>query len=305
MFALIRNCETVARRGTRSFLLTPSRQFKKKPKQHPWNSSSGSKPGPKSFNSGQMALAGGSVLGLGAIAYYGLDNRSMVGLVWPNHVKQRMRDTYFYVGTSLGLTAGMASQVLRNPVFMGLARGSQSTGMFIGCIAGLMFLNNQIRSFPYTPGSFGPKHLAWVGYCAVVAVLSAPISALGGPLLIRAAVNSGAMLGGLTLVSFCSPSEQFQKWGGPLSMAFALMLCASIFPGTTTMALKEVMFTYGALALFGAFILYNNSKIIQAAEKHPSHPGAPLFDPISASVGLFIHTVNAFAAMAMILAKLG
>jgi hypothetical protein len=48
---------------------------------------------------GQGALAGASVLGLGALAFYGLGMSKEVGaveraIVWPEHVRQRIRSTY-------------------------------------------------------------------------------------------------------------------------------------------------------------------------------------------------------------------
>ena len=51
------------------------------------------------YSIGQGALAGASVLGLGALAYYGLGMSKEVGAVersimWPEHVKQRIRNTY-------------------------------------------------------------------------------------------------------------------------------------------------------------------------------------------------------------------
>ena len=51
------------------------------------------------FSVGQGALAGASVLGLGALAFYGLGMSNEIGavdraVVWPEHVRQRIRSTY-------------------------------------------------------------------------------------------------------------------------------------------------------------------------------------------------------------------
>jgi hypothetical protein len=51
------------------------------------------------YSIGQGALAGASVLGLGALAFYGLGMSKEVGaidrsIMWPEHVKQRIRSTY-------------------------------------------------------------------------------------------------------------------------------------------------------------------------------------------------------------------
>ena len=45
----------------------------------------------------------------------GLDSRVTMGLAWPSHVRQRLRDTYFYFGSSLAITTMAAMAVLRKP----------------------------------------------------------------------------------------------------------------------------------------------------------------------------------------------
>ena len=59
------------------------------------------------YSIGQGALAGASVLGLGALAYYGLGMSKEVGamersIMWPEHVKQRIRSTYSKFNTHSG-----------------------------------------------------------------------------------------------------------------------------------------------------------------------------------------------------------
>ena len=49
--------------------------------------------------SGQGALAGAAALGIGALAFYGAGLSGEMGAVeksvmWPQHVKDRIRDTY-------------------------------------------------------------------------------------------------------------------------------------------------------------------------------------------------------------------
>ena len=63
-------------------------------------------------------LAGASVLGIGALAFYGLGLSNKEGaadkaMLWPEHVRQRVRDTYGYFGASIGITAASAAAVFR------------------------------------------------------------------------------------------------------------------------------------------------------------------------------------------------
>ena len=56
----------------------------------------------KAINIGQGALAGAAVLGVGALAYYGAGLSGEMGaaeksVMWPQYVKDRIRDTYMSV----------------------------------------------------------------------------------------------------------------------------------------------------------------------------------------------------------------
>jgi len=85
-----------------------------------------------------------------------------------------------------------------------------------------------------------------------------------------------------------------------------IVFCASIgsafLPPTTAMGagLYSVAI-YGGLILFGAFLLYDTQKIIHRAERHPVGYGAPPFDPVNASMGIYMDTINIFIRIASIL----
>lgn len=71
-------------------------------------------------------MAGASVVGLGALAYYGLGFSNQAGILdksklWPQLVRDRIKSTYTYVGASLGATALSAMAILRSPTLMNLA----------------------------------------------------------------------------------------------------------------------------------------------------------------------------------------
>ena len=51
------------------------------------------------------------------------------------------------------------------------------------------------RSIPYQPG-FGSKQLAWMLHSCVVGAVIAPVTLLGGPLLVRAACYTAGVVGG-------------------------------------------------------------------------------------------------------------
>ena len=104
-------------------------------------------------------------------------------LLFKEHVKQRIRDTYMYFGASLGVTAGAAVAIFRSPAMMNIVarQGMVAMGVSIAAMIGSGML---VRSIPYQEG-FGSKQMAWLLHSAVIGAVVAPIMLLGGPILTR------------------------------------------------------------------------------------------------------------------------
>merc|ERR1739844_501878 len=133
------------------------------------------------FSIGQGFLAGASAVGLGGLMFYGLGFSNEVGaaekaMIWPEHVKQRIRDTYMYFGASLGVTAGTAVAIFRSPAMMNIVmrQGWMAMGVSIAAMIGSGIV---VRSIPYQEG-FGSKQMAWLVHSAVVGAVVAPIMLL-------------------------------------------------------------------------------------------------------------------------------
>jgi len=266
------------------------------------------------INVGQGALAGAAAVGLGALAFYGAGMSGEMGAVdkaamWPQHVKDRIRDTYLYFGGSLAATAGTAVAAFRSPAVMNIVSrgGLMAMGVSIAAMIGSSMV---ARSIPYQQG-FGSKQLAWLAHCAVVGLVVAPICLLGGPVLTRAAWYTAGMVGGLSTVAVCAPSDKFLYMGGPLAMGLGVVFCASIGsaflpPTTAAGAGLYSVAMYGGLILFGAFLLYDTQKIIRKAETHPApnYYGVQMapYDPVNASMSIYMDTINIFIRIAQLLA---
>jgi len=264
------------------------------------------------FKMGQGFVAGASLVGLGGLMFYGLGFSNEIGaaekaMIWPEHVKQRIRDTYMYFGASVGITAATATGIFRSPALMNIVmkQGWVALGVSIAAMIGSSML---VRSIPYQEG-FGPKQLAWMGHCAVIGAVIAPICLLGGPILTRAAWYTAGVVGGLTTVAVTAPSDKFLYMGGPLAMGFGAVFMASIgsafLPPTTALGAGLYSFSlYGGLVLFSGFMLYNTQKIVHRAEHHPYY-GMQKYDPINNSMGIYMDTINIFIRIAQILAMGG
>lgn len=104
--------------------------------------------------------------------------------------------------------------------------------------------------------------------------------------MLRAAVYTAGVVGGMSTVAVCAPSEKFLYMGGPLAIGLGVVFASSVggmfLPPTTALGAGLYSISlYGGLLLFSAFLLYDTQKIIKHAENYPVYAATP-FDPINA-----------------------
>lgn len=145
--------------------------------------------------------------------------------MWPEYVRTRVRETYAYLGASLGVTAGSAYLVSQSPALM---RMMTRTGWMaiIGTFAAMIGTGMLARSIPYE--SKTAKHLAWLLHAATIGAVIAPLTLLGGPIMLRASMYTAGMVGGLSAVAACAPSDKFLYMGGPLALGLGVVFAASV-----------------------------------------------------------------------------
>ncbi|GFY74623.1 growth hormone-inducible transmembrane protein [Trichonephila inaurata madagascariensis] len=261
------------------------------------------------FNLGKGVLLGASALGIGSLCYYGLGLSSQPGaieksMIWPQYVKDRIRATYAYFGGSIAITAASAFVVSQSPKLLNLMM--RNSWLAIGATFAAMIGSGMIvRSIPYSEG-FGAKQLAWMAHSGIMGAVVAPLCFLGGPILMRAAWYTAGVVGGLSTVAACAPSEKFLYMGGPLACGLGVVFAASLgsifLPPTTALGAGLYSISmYGGLVLFGAFLLYDTQRIVHHAENHPMYAYKP-YDPVNASISIYMDTLNIFIRIAMLLA---
>jgi len=274
---------------------------------------------------GQAAVACGGALGLGALCFYGLGLSNEAGAidraaVWPAYVRARVRDTYAYFGASVAVVGASAAAVWRSPVGHRFFEACQRRPMLslFGMLALQVGSSMAMQRTPYSEG-LGAKQGLWLANGAVLGLLVSSLGVLGGPLLLRGACITGGVVGGLSLVAVCAPSERFLSWSGPLAIGFGGVLASSIgsafLPPTSTLGLGlHAVALYGGLLLFSAMMLYDTQRIMQKAERHPApsrywdgyqwSSTAP-YDPINASHRILMDALNIFVRIVQILAMGG
>lgn len=272
--------------------------------------------GEAAFGIGRGAVAGGAVVGLGALCYYGLaSGHGQSALeqshMWPQYVRNRIKSTYFYFGSSIAVTAASAVAVFRTPAIMNVVTRNGMVGLAIS-LAAIIGTGMLAQGIEYRPG-FGPKQMAWLLHASVMGAMIAPLCVLGGPILTRAAMYTAGVVGGLSTVAVCAPNDTFLYMGGPLAMGLGLVFCSSIassfLPPTTALGAGLYSVTlYGGLLLFSAFLLYDTQRIVLQAERYPQHPeaqGVRPYDPINSAISIYLDTLNIFIRIATMLAMGG
>lgn len=83
------------------------------------------------------------------------------------------------------------------------------------------------QSIPYQEG-FGIKQIAWLVHCGVLGAVIAPMCMVGGPIMLRAAYYTAGIVGGLSAVAACAPSEKFLNMGGPLAIGLGFVFVSSL-----------------------------------------------------------------------------
>ncbi|XP_053672483.1 growth hormone-inducible transmembrane protein-like [Anopheles nili] len=266
-------------------------------------------PGPNAYAIGKGAVAGGAALGLGALCFYGLGLGSGTSTLenshlWPEFVKQRIQDTYLYFGGSLAISAASAMAVFRSPRLLSIV--SRNGWMSILGTVALMIGSGMVaQSIPYSPG-LGTKQLAWATHSAILGAVIAPMCFVGGAILTRAAWYTAGIVGGLSTVAVCAPSDKFLYMGGPLAIGLGVVFASSLasmwLPPTTALGAGIASLSlYGGLLLFSGFLLYDTQKIVKRAEMHPLYAARP-FDPVNCAISIYMDTLNIFIRIATILA---
>ncbi|KAH8289721.1 hypothetical protein KR054_009991 [Drosophila jambulina] len=260
------------------------------------------------YSMGKGAAAGAAAVGLGALCYYGvgLGKQTSIAdnaIMWPQYVRDRIQSTYAFFGGSCLLTAASAAAVFRSHRLLQLA----SRGGLLATFASLALVIGSgavARSIEYQPG-LGAKHLAWAVHCAILGAVIAPLCFVGGPILTRAALYTGGIVGGLSTIAACAPSDKFLYMGGPLAIGLGVVFASSLasmwLPPTTMLgAGLASMSLYGGLVLFSGFLLYDTQRMVRKAEVYPQYGYAP-FDPINASMSIYMDVLNIFIRIVSIL----
>jgi FtsH-binding integral membrane protein len=139
------------------------------------------------------------------------------------------------------------------------------------------------------------KHALWISFMSTMALGLVPLINMASmPIIYDALFATGFTMGGLGLVAYNSPNEQFLQWGGLLGMACAGLIGLSFVQLFWPSQALFNFWLYSGLALFSAFTIYDVQKLVFKAKTHPH------WDPISESLGLYLDALNIFQRFVLI-----
>jgi FtsH-binding integral membrane protein len=249
----------------------------------------------------------GATGGIGYLAYIANRNKysDISPAVFSDRTKQRLQTTFGYIGEGIGVTAIAATAAFRSRRFQNNLLpmiGRHPIAAFCGCL-GLTF-TTLIGTMTTNKDNIIQKQALYIAFCSSIGLTLASAGIIGGPLVLRAVTYTGALTGGLALISANSPSKQFLTWAAPLSAGLSVIVAASFgslfFPvtGAAFSALHSVSL-YGGLVVFTGLVIVDTQKIIQDAEVMDDK----YFDPINTGLQIYPDTIYIFIKIVEVLAK--
>lgn len=217
-------------------------------------------------------------------------------MFYPDFVRTRLSNTFYSLAGGLGATALAAAGTFQSGLFARMAAANPMVlfgGTLIGTIASMMIC----RSIDWNTSPVA-KLAAFGAFTGIMGMSLAPVCMMAGPIVGRAALYTGGIVGGLSLVAANSPNDRFLKMGGTLGIGLGVVVVASFgsmfFPASP---LLHNVALYGGLALFSGFVLYDTSRIIA----HAKLLSDAQFDPINECIGLYMDTINIFIRLVQIM----
>ena len=253
-------------------------------------------------SAGRAFVGGSALLGAGALCFYGSGMSPYMSTVeeaalWPAHVRQRISSTYMWFGAGLGLTALQTTLMFRSGITHRVM-GASPMMFMLGGFGAMIGTQMLVHSIPAEKTI--PKALAFTAFTGAVSLVISPTMLLGGAIVTQAAAYTGVVCGAITALAAVAPSDEFLGMGGPLMCGLGVLVVGSFgsmfFGGAAAGGAMHTVMLYGGTVLFGGFMLYDTQKIVARAKT------LQVYDPCSASIGIYMNAINLFIRIAQMLA---
>jgi len=222
----------------------------------------------------------------------------------PIRVRNRIYKTYAYFAASIGITGFSAY------CFFKYTRQSQRTllrmhkhpkwYLFTSLISsiGLLFATKMTNYH----GRPILKHLLWIAMHIHEGAFLSVLGFLGGDIVMKAAIYTAAILGGISLLSASASDESVLKWGAFLGVGLGCLMGMSavqfVYPSVAGSSTFQNVNIYGGLLLFGLQMAYDTKKVLLRAKQLHKE-----YDPINQQMSLYLNSVNFLLDMIRLILK--
>eukprot|EP00298_Acanthocystis_sp_HF-20_P009566 c18381_g1_i2.p1 GENE.c18381_g1_i2~~c18381_g1_i2.p1 ORF type:complete len:298 (+),score=124.12 c18381_g1_i2:41-934(+) len=238
----------------------------------------------------RAAVGLGAAAGVFGLCYVGEKATDNVK-EWDEYVAKRVKSTYGYLAGGLALTGLTAYSFYRTPSFIRFI-SSHPTAFSIGGL--VLTIGSLMMTRSISQENMPAKLASWGTFNTIMGATFAPVCFMGGPVIVRAAIYTGVVVGSLSLVAMSAHSDKFLSWGQPLALGLGVILITSLgrifLPAHLflTHSIMDNIVIYGGTAVFSGLVLYDTQKIVAVAKR------SPRFDPINESLGIYLDTINLF-----------
>eukprot|EP00483_Globobulimina_turgida_P010254 UN10273 len=146
------------------------------------------------------------------------------------------------------------------------------------------------------------KHLLWIAMHVNEGAFLSVLGFIGGPIIIKAAIYTAAILGGISLMSASASDEKILKLGAFLGIGLGFLMGLSaiefIYPSAGKSNLFQNVNIYGGLLIFGLQMAYDTKKVLIKAKQLNQQ-----WDPINQQMDLYLNSVNFFLDMIRLILK--
>lgn len=200
----------------------------------------------------------------------------------PTRVRNRIYKTYAYFASSIGIT-GISAYC-----FFNYTRHSHETLMrmnkhpkwylFTSLVASIgLLIGTKMTNYNRRPIL---KHLLWIAMHIHEGAFLSVLGFIGGPVIVKAAIYTAAILGGISLISASASDESVLKMGAFLGVGLGMLMGMSaiqfVYPAVGGSSTFQNVNIYGGLLIFGLQMAYDTKKVlIRAKELHKE------YDPIN------------------------
>ena len=204
-------------------------------------------------------------------------------------VSQRVRDTFVYFCTGLGLTAGLTTVIARTSI----VTYAMSPWSLLLSLPVSFFSMYKMRS---TSPTDSMKPAYFLLFNSAMSFNLSPLAVYIPAVVFRdAGFLTAGLCSGLGLVAVTSKDDAFIGASGVLGAGLGVITALSVANIFMNSPVIHNIWLYGGLALFTGFLMYD-VKQVQIRAKKSGH-----FDAMSESISIYMDTINIFIRLAMIL----